>query len=92
MIYSEQITWRKRATLSGAVPTSLVTLLTSVFVATTLDGVTSFFSSQQRKKCMQTSALQSKLVGGISLCDGGKLEESEDYNYFIVVFYVFESK
>ena len=33
-----------------------------------------------------------KTVGGISLCDGGKLEESERYNYFFVVFYVLESK
>ena len=30
----------------------LDTLLTSVFVSTTLDGVTSFFSCQQRKICM----------------------------------------
>ena len=28
------------------------TLLTSVFVSTTLDGVTSLFSRQQRKKCI----------------------------------------
>ena len=27
-----------------------------------------------------------KTVGGISLCDGGKLEESEGYNYFLAVF------
>ena len=33
------------ATLFGAIPTS-------VFVATTLEGLTSFFSSQQCKKCM----------------------------------------
>ena len=29
-----------------------------------------------------------KTVGGISLCDGGMLEESGGYNYFFVVFYV----
>ena len=29
-----------------------------------------------------------KTFGGISLFDGGKLEESEGYNYFFVVFYV----
>ena len=29
-----------------------------------------------------------KTVGRISLNDGGKLEESEGYNYFFVVFYV----
>ena len=34
----------------------------SVFVSTTLDGVMSFFSHQQRKKWMQKSALQSKLL------------------------------
>ena len=28
------------------------TLLTAVFFATTLDGLTSFFTNQQRKKCM----------------------------------------
>ena len=39
-------------------------LLTSVFVSKTLDGVTSFFLSQQRKKCMSTSALHSKLLAG----------------------------
>ena len=33
-----------------------------------------------------------KPVGGISLLDGGKLEESEGYNYFFVVFYVLELK
>ena len=48
------------------------TLLSSVFVSTTLDGVT--FSH------------------GISVFDGGKIEESEGYNSFFVVFYVLESK
>ena len=33
-----------------------------------------------------------KNVGEISLLGGGKLEESEGYNYFFVVSYVFESK
>ena len=32
-----------------------------------------------------------KNVGGISIFDGGKLNESEGYNYFFVV-YVLESK
>ena len=31
-----------------------------------------------------------KTVGGISLCDGRKLEESEGYNYFFMVFYVLD--
>ena len=29
-----------------------------------------------------------KTVGGIFLFDGGKLEDSEGYSYFFVVFYV----
>ena len=33
-----------------------------------------------------------KTVGGISLCDGGQLEEPEGYNYFFVIFYVLVSK
>ena len=33
-----------------------------------------------------------KTVGMTSLFDGGKLEESEGDNYFLVVFYVLESK
>ena len=33
-----------------------------------------------------------KIVGGISLCNGGKLEESEGSNYFYIVFCVLESK
>ena len=38
------------------------------------------------------SSVTVKTVGGISLCDGGKLEESEGYNYFLVVFFVLELK
>ena len=67
-------------------------LLTSVIVSTALDGVTSFFSRQQRKKCMLNNSVTVKTVGGISLCDGGQFEESEGYNYFYVVFYVLELK
>ena len=89
LLMLEQVIGRKCATLSGAVPTSFDILLASVFVATTLDGVTSFFLSQQRKKCMLTAALVNT-VGGISLCDDEKLEESEGYNYFFVIFYVLE--
>ena len=33
-----------------------------------------------------------KTVGGISLFDGGKVEESQEYNYIFVIFYVLESK
>ena len=33
-----------------------------------------------------------KTVGRISLFNGGKMEESEGYNYFFFVFYVLELK
>ena len=33
-----------------------------------------------------------KTVGGISLYDGGMLQESDGYNYFFVIFYVLELK
>ena len=33
-----------------------------------------------------------KTGGGISLCDGGSLVESEAYNYFSAVSFVLESK
>ena len=65
-------------------------LLTSVIVSTALDGVTSFSRiNNVRNACKQQCY---KIVGGISLCDGRQLEESEGYNYFFVVFYVLESK
>ena len=61
--------WRKTVIYSGTNHWALFrrhfdTLLTSVFVAMTLDGETSFFLSQQHKKCMSISALQSKLLAG----------------------------
>ena len=68
------------------------TLLMSELVSMTLDGVTSFFSCQQRKKIHVNDRITVKTVDGNSLCDGRKLEESEGYNYFFVVFYVLESK
>ena len=40
---------------------------------------------------MLTTALLSKLLAEFFLCDGGKLEESEEYNYFFVVFNVLKS-
>ena len=67
--------------LSSTVPTSFWHLA-DISLCCHGISVTSFFLSQQLK----TS------VGGISLCDGGKLEESEGYNYFFIVFYVLESK
>ena len=33
-----------------------------------------------------------KTDGGISIFDGGKLVESEGYNYFFIVFYLLEAK
>ena len=33
-----------------------------------------------------------KTVGRIAIFDDGKLEESEGYNYFFVIFYVLKSK
>ena len=60
-------------------------LLTSVIASTALDDVTSFFLRVNISVTIKT-------VGGISLCDGGQLEEPEGYNYFFVIFYVLESK
>ena len=37
-------------------------------------------------------SITDKTVGGISLYNGQELEESEWYNYFLVIFYVLESK
>ena len=69
------------------------TLLTSVFISTTTDGVTSFFSRQQCKLCMYVIvSVLVNTVGGICLFDGRKLEESEGYNYCFIAFYVLESK
>ena len=57
----------------------------------TLDGVTSF----PRIKTYEihvNAYITVKIVGGISLCNGGKLEESEGSNCFFNIFYVLESK
>ena len=68
-----------------------VTLLRSVFVSTTLDGVTSFSHvNNVRNACKRQR--YSQTVGEISVFDGGKFEESEGYNSLFVVFYVLESK
>ena len=83
MIYSAKNP--KRTTQSVPFRRHFDILLTSVFVVTTLDGLTLFFSRQQCKKCMET-------VCGISLRNGGKLEESEGYNYFFTAFCVLQSK
>ena len=57
----------------------------------TLDGVTSFSHIKNvRNTCIACSTV--KIVGGISLCNGGKLEESEGSNCFFIVFCVLESK
>ena len=41
---------------------------------------------------VNVSGVTVKTGGGITFFDGGKLEESEEHNYFFVVFYVLESK
>ena len=41
---------------------------------------------------MHVNMSVSQNFGGISLWDGGKLEEFEGYIYFFVIFYVLESK
>ena len=47
----------------------------------TLDGVTSFSCIKKHTKYV-TACITVKIVGGISLCNGGKLEESEGSNSF----------
>ena len=51
----------------------------------TLDGVTSF-SRIKNVRIYVNACITVKIVGGISLCNGGKLEESVDSNSFFVVF------
>ena len=57
----------------------------------TLDGVTSFLALKTYE-ILVNACITVKIVGGISLCNGGKLEESEGSNYFYIVFCVLESK
>ena len=49
----------------------------------TLDGVTSF----SRIKNVRNTCITVKIVGGISLCNGGKLEKSEGSNCFFHRFF-----
>ena len=57
----------------------------------TLDGVTSFSRIKNvRNTCKRCITVE--IVGGISLCNGGKLEEPEGSNCFFIVFCVLESK
>ena len=57
----------------------------------TLDGVTSF-SRIKTYEIHVNASITVKDVGGISSCNGGKLEKSEGYNCFLVVSCVLESK
>ena len=50
------------------------------------------FLEPTTKETHENISVTVKTVGGISLCDGGKLKESEGYNYFFVVFCVLKSK
>ena len=82
----QQITGPKRATLSGAMPTSFrhVAVVSLCFYNIRRSNI---FSRQQ---CDVSDTV--KTFVGISVFDGGKIEESEGYNSFFVVFYVLESK
>ena len=67
------------------------TLLMSVFVSMTFDGVT-WFSSTTTLEMHVNISVTVKTVGGISLFAGRKLGESEGYNYFFVIYYLLELK
>ena len=59
----------------------------------TFDGVMSFSRIKNlRNTCKRLCNITVKDVGGISSCNGGKLEKSEGYNCFLVVSCVLESK
>ena len=58
----QQLTGWKRATLSGAVPTSFWHFADVSLRCHNIRQSNVFFSHQQRKKCMLTSVLQSKLL------------------------------
>ena len=77
--------------LSGAVPTSFWHFAVSLHCHDVKRSNVVFLKSTIKEIHVNIS-ITVKTVGGISLCDGGKLVESEGYNYFFVVFYVLESK
>ena len=65
-------------------------LVTSVFISMTLDGVL-LFSRIKTYEIHVNASITVKVVGGISSCNGRKLEKSEGYNCFFVVSCVLES-
>ena len=88
----QQITGRKRTTLSGAVPTSFRHFADVNFRFHDVRRCNVIFLTSTAYEMHVNVSVTVKTVGGISLFDDGKLEESEGYNYFFVVFYVLESK
>ena len=73
--------------LFSAVRTPFWVLVTSIFISMTLDGVTSFSRIKNvRNTCI--TCITVKIVDGISLCNGGKLAESERSNSFFHRFFV----
>ena len=54
----------------------------------TLDGVTSFSRIKNVRNTVN-ACITVKIIGGISLCNGGKLEESEGSNCFFHRFFFF---
>ena len=71
-------------TLFSAIRSNFDFLMTSIFISMTLDGVTSFSRIKTYEIHVNASIIV-KYVGGISSCNGGKLEKSEGYYCFFVV-------
>ena len=77
--------------LFSTVQTPFGFLVTSIFISTTLDGVKSFSRIKNiRNTCKRLYYSQN--CWRISLCNDGKLEESEGSNCFFHRFCVLESK
>ena len=64
--------------------------MTPVFISMTFDDVTSFSRIKKRYKIRVIACITVKIVGGVSLFNGGKLEESEGSNCFFHRFCVLE--
>ena len=63
-------------------------ILPIAHVSLMLDDVTSFL----RVINIRNTCVTVKNICGILQCNGGKLEESEGYNYFFIISCVLESK
>ena len=57
----------------------------------TLDGVTSFLRLKNVTNTCKRMR-RSLSTAGVLQCNGGKLEEAEDFKYVFVVYFVLESK